>query len=279
VAILLALMSSAVWGTSDFIGGVVSRRVPAYRVVAASQTAGFCAVTVAVLASTAFGVDHGWVLPAVLAGATGAGGLVMFYTALAVGTMGIVAPIAALGALVPVAVGLARGESPSAVTSVGVVLALAGAVFASGPELRERTGSRPVLLAGLSAVSFGLCMTFLADGAQHSPLLSLWGMRATSVTGMTCAVLVLRRRRTGGRALRRTDIPLLITAGIGDSGANLLFSVATLHGYISVVSVLASLYPVMTVLLARTVLNQRLLGTQVLGVSGALLGIALVAVG
>jgi drug/metabolite transporter (DMT)-like permease len=278
VAILLALMSSAVWGTSDFIGGVVSRRVSARLVVAASQAAGLSAVTVAVLASSGFSDGHAWAVPAVLAGVTGATGLVMFYTALAVGTMGIVSPIAALGVLVPVVVGLVRGESPSTLTSVGVVVALTGAVFASGPELRRRAGGTTVLLAGLSAVSFGLCMTFLAEGAQDSPLMSLWGMRATSVTGLTCTILVLRGR-TPRRPLRTSDLPLVMTAGVGDAGANLLFSLATLHGYLSVVSVLASLYPVMTVMLARTVLKQRLLNAQLLGIVAALLGIALVALG
>jgi drug/metabolite transporter (DMT)-like permease len=278
VAILLALMSSAVWGTSDFIGGFVSRRVPAYVVVATSQSAGLTVVTVAALFSSGFSEGPGWIIPSVLAGVTGAVGLVMFYTALAVGTMGIVSAVAALGALVPVAVGLARGDSPSTVTSIGVVVALVGAVFASGPELRRNAGSRPLLLAGLAAVSFGLCMTFLADGARDSPLMSLWGMRVTSVTGLTLVILLMRGR-SPGRGLRAADLPLVMSAGVGDAGANLLFSLATLHGYLSVVSVLASLYPVMTAVLARTVLKQRLLHVQLLGIAAALLGIALVAAG
>src|SRR5262249_38358325 len=162
--------------------------------VATSQSAGLTVVTIAAVLSSGFSEGPGWIVPAGLAGVTGAVGLVMFYTALAVGTMGIVSAVAALGALVPVAVGLARGDAPSTLTSIGVVIALAGAVFASGPELRGGGGSRPVLLAGLAAVSFGLCMTFLADGARSSPLMSLWGMRVTSVAGLSLVILLLRTR-------------------------------------------------------------------------------------
>src|SRR4051812_23420492 len=110
----MALMSSALWGTSDFIGGLVSRRLPAYLVVATSQAAGLAAVTVAALLTGGFGENRDWVEPAFFAGVSLAVGLVMFYTALATGQMGVVSPIAALGVLVPVAVGLARGDAPSA---------------------------------------------------------------------------------------------------------------------------------------------------------------------
>src|SRR5215217_3065432 len=110
----MALMSSVVWGTSDFIGGLVSRRTPAYAVVATSQAAGLAAVTVAALVTGGFGGQRGWVAPAMVAGVSVTVGLVMFYTALATGTMGIVSPIAALGVLVPVGVGLIRGDAPSA---------------------------------------------------------------------------------------------------------------------------------------------------------------------
>jgi drug/metabolite transporter (DMT)-like permease len=219
----------------------------------------------------------GWLAPSIVAGAGLAVGLVTFYRALATGTMGIVSPIAALGVLVPVAVGLLSGDAPSAITSIGVVVALAGAVAASGPELR-RTGARPVALAAVSAVCFGVAMTMLAQGAKANPLMSLWGMRATSVSGMTLVMLVLTK--SGARfAMRATDLPLIVLAGLGDAGANLLFSLASLRGYLSVVSVLASLYPAMTVLLARVVLHQRLLPVQLAGIVAALGGVVLVSLG
>lgn len=278
MGILLALVSSVVWGTSDFVGGLLSRRLPTYFVVAASQAAGLTAVTIAVLVTGAFRHEGGWLFPAVIGGATLAVGLVAFYEALSTGTMGIVSPIAALGVLVPVVVGLAQGDAPSAVTSAGVVLALVGAVAASGPELSGGAGRRPVALAALAGVSFGTAMVFLARGAQASPLMTLWGMRATSVTGMVLLAVAfagLRARATVGRR----DLALVVVAGAGDASANLLFSLASLRGYISVVSVLASLYPVVTVLLARLLLHERMLRVQVAGVVAALGGVVLVSVG
>jgi drug/metabolite transporter (DMT)-like permease len=278
VAILMALMSSVVWGTSDFIGGLVSRRMPAYVVVATSQAAGLAAVTVAALVTGGFGGQRDWVAPAMVAGVSLTVGLVMFYTALATGTMGIVSPIAALGVLVPVGVGLIRGDAPGAVTSVGIAVALVGVVLASGPELRGGTGAKPVLLAALAAACFGLAMVLLAQGARANPLLSLWGMRATSVAGLTIGILLVAR--PGARlALRSRDVPLIVVAGVGDAGANLLFSLASLRGYLSVVAVLASLYPAVTVLLARVVLQQRLLPAQLLGVAAALVGVVFVSLG
>jgi drug/metabolite transporter (DMT)-like permease len=278
VAILMALMSSVVWGTSDFIGGLVSRRMPAYVVVATSQAAGLAAVTVAALVTGGFGGQRDWVAPAMVAGVSLTVGLVMFYTALATGTMGIVSPIAALGVLVPVGVGLIRGDAPGAVTSVGIAVALVGVVLASGPELRGGTGAKPVLLAALAAACFGLAMVLLAQGARANPLLSLWGMRATSVAGLTIGILLVAR--PGARlALRSRDVPLIVVAGVGDAGANLLFSLASLRGYLSVVAVLASLYPAVTVLLARVVLQQRLGPAQLLGVAAALVGVVFVSLG
>ena len=278
VAILMALLSSVAWGTSDFVGGLMSRRLPAYFVVGATQACGLLAVTVAAVAAGAFGGSIAWLPWAVLAGLTGATGLICFYIALASGTMGIVSPIAALGVLVPVAVGLARGETPSAVTSAGVAVALAGAVAASGPELRGGTGGRSVVLATVAGVAFGLAMTFIAIGAETDALLTLWGMRATSVLGFAVAgVLAL----AGGRrvALRLRDLVPLVAVGLGDAGANLLFALASQRGYVSVTSVLASLYPVMTVLLARFVLQERLLRVQQVGVVAALAGVVLVSAG
>jgi len=275
----MALLSSVVWGTSDFIGGLVSRRLPAYLVVATSQAAGLAAVTIAALLIGGFGEDRDWVEPAVFAGVSLAVGLVMFYTALATGQMGVVSPIAALGVLVPVAVGLARGDAPSAITSIGIVVALTGAVSASGPDLRGRTGAKPVVLAALSAICFGIAMVLLAQGAKANPVMSLWGMRTTSVLGLSVGILVVARPRPRVSAMRRRDVWLIAVAGVGDASANLLFSLASLRGYISVVAVLASLYPAMTVLLARVVLQQRLLRVQLVGVAAALGGVVLVSLG
>jgi len=275
--ILLALLSSGLWGSADFLGGLLSRRLKAVVVVAASQTAGLLAVSLVAVATGGFSAGLGWLPWAVLSGACGAVGLVCFYAALASGTMGVVSPIAALGAVIPVLVGLLSGEHPSTLSAAGIVVALAGAVAASGPELRGSTGAgpRPVVLAAVAGVGFGLALTFIAKGAETDAVMTLWGMRLTSVTGFAVAAVVART--IGG--LHPEDLVPIALVGVGDVVANLLFALASQRGYVSVTAVLASLYPVVTVLLARAILHERLLRIQQLGVVGALAGVALVSFG
>ena len=275
MAVLLALFSSVLWGGSDFLGGLLSRRRAAYAVVGASQAAGLLAATIAAVVTDGFSAPLGWVVPAMVAAVCGSLGLVFFYAALAGGTMGVVSPIAALGAVVPITGGLLAGEQPSAIASAGIALALIGAVAASGPELQGRAGARSVLLAAVAGVGFGFAMLFIARGAETDAVMTMWGMRLTSVTGF--GVVALLARNLGG--LRPVDVGPLVVLGVGDVSANLLFGFATQLGYVSVTSVLASLYPVVTVLLATAVLRERMLRIQYVGVTAALAGVALVSVG
>jgi drug/metabolite transporter (DMT)-like permease len=275
VSVVLALLSSLLWGTSDFLGGLHSRRRPAYAVVAGSQACGLVLIGLVALAAGARADPVGWLPWAVGAGLAGSAGLLCFYAALAAGTMGVVSPIAALGAVVPLLVGVLLGESPSATALAGVVLALAGAVAASGPELRGAAGARPVVLAVLAGLGFGVAMTLIARGSRSDALLTLTGMRATSVLGFAVAAVALRTRG----ALDRRDVGPLAVIGGGDVGANLLYALATQRGFLSVTSVLGSLYPVVTVLLARAVLRERLRLVQQAGVTAALAGVVLVSLG
>jgi drug/metabolite transporter (DMT)-like permease len=275
VSIVLALLSSFLWGSADFYGGVLSKRLSPYAVVGASQACGFVAITAVVLIGGRFDGSTDWVGWALMAGCTGAAGLVLFYAALASGTMGVVSPIAALGAIVPVIVALIQGETPSALGFVGMAVALAGAVLASGPELRGETGARSVLLAAGAGVCFGLALTALAYGARKDPILALWGMRLTSL--VIFAVVALAARSLGG--LTWSDLPKVTVIGLGDTGANLLFGIAATMGMVSLTSVAGSLYPVATVILAWLVLNERMLKIQVLGVVLALVGITMVSAG
>ena len=133
MAALLALLSSGLWGLSDFLGGTASRRLRVSSVLGLSQlTALLCLVPVAV-ATGALGTPRGYLLPAAAAGLVGITALGMFFRALSIGTMGVVAPVAALGVAVPVLVGLARGESPSGWQLLGIAVAVLGVVLASGP--------------------------------------------------------------------------------------------------------------------------------------------------
>jgi drug/metabolite transporter (DMT)-like permease len=275
VAVLLALSSSVMWGGSDFLGGLLSRTRRAHAVVAGSQVCGLLTVALVALATGAWHGSTAWVVWAVLAGLVGAVGLVCFYTALGCGAMGVVSPIAAMGAIVPVLLGLAQGESPSGLVVAGLVLALLGVVTASGPELEGGAGTRPVLLAAVAGICFGAALVCIGRGAQTNAIMTLTGMRVTSVGLFLVAALALRT--TGG--LRPRDLGPLAVIGVSDVGANLLFAIATQRGLLSVTAVLGSLYPVVTVLLARFLLHERLRLVQQVGVVAALTGVALVSAG
>jgi drug/metabolite transporter (DMT)-like permease len=187
--------------------------------------------------------------------------------------MGIVAPIASLGVVVPVVLGLASGDEPSSVAYVGMAVAVVGILLASGPELSGAVSPRPLVLAALAALGFGITLFAIDRGARYSLVQDLWGMRATSVVAFAIAALALRT--TGG--VKGKDFPVLAIVGLADLGANVLFAVASTSGMVSVASVLGSLYPIMTVVLARVFLNERLRGIQVLGVGMSAVGVALIA--
>lgn len=281
---LLALASSVVWGTSDFAGGSLSKRIAALRVVAISQLAGLVCMTVAMAISLATGHvgapqwPTGWVVYGVLSGVVGAIGLSCFYAALSTGTMGVVSPIAALGAIVPVTLGLATGDHIGPVVGAGLALALLGGALASGPELSGQVSRRPVLLAIIAAVGFGLSLFFLDRGSADNVVGALWAMRVGSV-GILVGIWALWPGGLPGARARRRDVLPLFAVGAGDLGANALFAVSTAYGVVSVASVLGSLYPVMTLLLARFLLHERMRPIQSGGVALAVVGVVLTATG
>lgn len=274
MTVALALLSSLLWGASDFLGGSATRRLPAVVVVCLSQASAL-ALLVPVVLVAGDRPDHLWAAP--LAGTAGALGLGAFYAALSLGTMGVVAPIAATGAAVPVVVGLVRGEAPSAVQVAGIVLALVGVVLASGPELSGGASRRPLVLAAAAAVCFGAVAVLLAEGSEGGPgavVVTLLLMRVVSVTLMGLLLALRRTRLAVGGSVR-----VLVVVGVLDVAANAAFAFASRSGLLSVVAVLGSLYPVVTVLLAREVLGERLARIQVGGVVATLLGVALLSAG
>lgn len=275
MAVVLALLASLAWGTADFLGGTASRRLPATAVVAYSQAFALAGVAVVAVATGAFGADTGYIGWAIVAGICGVIGLSAFYSALATGTMGVVAPIAAMSVAVPVVVGVAQGDRPSALQTAGVVVSIIGVVLASGPEVRGGTGRRPLLLAVVAAIGFGAVIVCVAKGARSDTVMTLFAMRATSVVLLGAVAVAMRSRWSADRA----DLPLLAAIGAGDVGANALFAVASTRGLLSVVSVLSSLYPAVTVLLARIVHAERLSPVQNTGVIAAIAGVALIAAG
>ena len=266
---LVALASSAVWGTSDFFAGLRARSLPSAAVVGVSQACAFAALSLLLLTRPGDFSTAGWPGWALAAGLSGVFGLVAFYAALAGGTMGVVAPIASLGAVVPVVLGLLGGEQPPALAWAGMAVAVLGAALASGPELSGAVPPRPVLLACVAAVGFGLALYCLDRGARVSTLDTLWGMRLVSVVLFGAAALV--RRSVGGT--RSSDVPALAAIGLGDVSANGLFAFASSRGLVSVASVLGSLYPVVTVVWARFLLGERLRRVQQLGVALTVVGV------
>src|SRR3954454_553559 len=135
MAALLAIGSSILWGSADFVGGLVSRTRNAYAVVAGSQAFGLLVIGIVALVTGDWRASLGYLPWAVAAGLSGALGLVAYYAGLSSGTMGVVAPIASMGAVVPVALAIAGGEKPSWLQLVGIAVALLGVAAASGPEL------------------------------------------------------------------------------------------------------------------------------------------------
>jgi len=273
LAVALGLFSGLSWGVADFLGGMASRRAAVLGVVALSQAVGL-AITLVALA-----IVHPDVPPArelamgALAGLSGVVGLVAFYRAMSVGSISLIAPISALGAVVPVSLDLAAGRTPGFVAFAGMMLALAGAALAArapGPASRRGVG-----LALVAALGFGGFFSLLAGAAASSVL---WGLAASRVASTPVAV-GLALAVGGGLAMSRRTVMVVVVSGALDVGANLLFAAASQKGLVSVVSVLGSLYPVATVALAGVVLHERLGRMQAVGAAVALGGVALIAVG
>jgi drug/metabolite transporter (DMT)-like permease len=275
-AIALALGASLAWGLGDYLGGLKSRSLHVLTVLAISQAAGLAAVLVwLAVAGDAFpgGPAAAW---AVAAGVGGCFGLGALYRGMAVGAMGIVAPVSAVSAAIPFTVGVASGERPGALQVLGILLALAGVAMASR-EPADRGGGRAagVGLALVAALGFGLYFVFLDRAAEASVPWAVATARGTSsLLAVVAAIVVGASLRPGW-----THLPVLVAVGLCDVGANVLFGLASTRGLLSVVSVLAALYPVVTVGLAALLLHERIAPAQRVGVAGALTGAALITAG
>jgi drug/metabolite transporter (DMT)-like permease len=278
VGALLALLSSLSWGTGDFLGGSLSRR--AHPLVVMRDAQGLAFFGLVVVAAFAGELDATGYFPWGLAGGLiGVVALGCFYAALANGTMGVVAPVAATGAVVPVGVSVVRGESPTAVQVAGIVLAVAGVVLASGPERASSTGKSqrgPLLMAGVAALGFGTALVLVAEGGEHSVVMTLVVMRAVNAL---VATLVLTLFVRAAIHTTRADLPTLAVIGATDAGANGMYALAAQMSLVSVTSVLASLYPAVTALLAWRFHQERLRRIQVAGVVTILAGVGLIAAG
>ncbi len=290
------------WGVADFAGGLFSRRLPAVVVLLGQQVAGavICGAVILATAEALPGGRTAWL--SLLAGAAGALALGAFYRALALGTMSIVAPISASGVVVPVAVGIASGDRPSALQAAAIPVIFAGVLLASreaavdGAAPRTAAGAEPpegaaspraaeraapgaarrsIVLALVAAAAFGVYFSITDAVAEDSVLWLLLLGRAAAVV-LLLGVLVVRPP-----SVRPRPPDLVAIAAIGglDLLATGLYALATTEGLLSIVAVVGALYPIATVLLARVVLGERLRREQQAGVALAFAGVAAVAAG
>ena len=277
MGILLALASAIIFGGADFAGGNATRRnESSFPVVFVSQLVGF---TTVLLIAPWFGFDEatwpdiGW---GASAGIVGVLGLLLFYKALAVGTMSIVSPITAVvSAAVPVAVGLARGERPSVMALVGIALGLAALTLFGGGDPGHGSGNwvRALAPAVLSGLGFGAFFSLIATSSEHAGLVPLVAARFAAV-GL---LLVFAIRQPNPMRLRREVRGQVVLAGTGDIAANALFLVASRHGDLAIVGVIAALYPASTLVLARYLLHERLTRLHQIAIGLATIAVILIA--
>jgi drug/metabolite transporter (DMT)-like permease len=278
LAVSLALAAACFWGVGDFLSGLQSRSLPVPIVVLAVEGTGLALVAVAIAVSGEPAPSARDVILGAIAGVAGVVGLACFLRALSVGTMSIIAPISATGVALPVVVGVASGDQLSAIVAAGIVVAVLGVILASREQHadaeRAAIGRSSIVFALMAAIGFGSYFA-LADAAAGG---GVWWLLATSriVPVPVLAVLAWRRR------LPRPSRPralILMGAGTIDCTATGLYALATTKGALSIVAVIGSLYPVVTVLLARTFLAERIRPIQQVGVVAALAGVAMIAAG
>ena len=267
---ILALSAAAIYGTADFLGGVAARRTSALAVTVLAHVVGLALLVVALAVLPAAHPTPGDLAFGAAAGALGGIGLILFYRALAAGTMSVVAPVAALfGAALPVTVGVALGEHLSAPALVGIAIAVAAVALVSREDpvdaaARPRSAAHhPLVLAVLAGVAFGGFFVMLS---RTHPAAGLWPLLSARVVSI---VLLGGFSLVTSRSLRPTpgSRRLIVAAGVGDMVANILYLVAVRRGLVSLVAVIVALYPAATVLLAQVVLGERLRRVQVTGLA------------
>jgi drug/metabolite transporter (DMT)-like permease len=278
VVAVLALGGALCWGAGDFLGGLAARRLAVLTVLFVSQAIGLAGIAlwVAIAGDALPGV--GELLPAAAAGVAGVFGLGALYRGLAIGAMGIVAPISAASPIVPLAVDAVRGTTPSALQWLGIALVLAGIVTLSrepGPSAGSSRVAAGAGLALLAALGFGLFVVGVDAGADESAPWAVVAARSASVA------LVLLAAAVTSTSLRPPSrlLPVLVGVAVFDTGANVLVAFATTQGAAGIVAVLSALYPVVTVVLARIVLGERLSRRRRAGGAVAIGGAAFVAAG
>jgi uncharacterized membrane protein len=284
---LAALASSVLYGAADFLGGLASKRASTAWVVAIAQSSGLLVLLGTIGLLPQADPARADVLWGALAGLAGTLGVGLLYRALAIGTMGVVAPITAVCAVaLPVLVSILRGQRPAALALAGIALALVAIVLVSRQPSAAAVGANipsprrlppGVPHAMLSGVAIGVFFVVLAEARPESGLWPLVGARGTAFP--VCLLVGALSRGPSLKMMPRRAVLTAASAGIVDMTANVLYLLASRMGSLAVVVTLSSLYPASTVVLARLVLGERLHRTQVVGMVCALVAVALIVVG
>jgi drug/metabolite transporter (DMT)-like permease len=273
-SIVLALSASVTWGVADFFGPLKGRRFGALRVLVYVQLGGLLVIS-AIVAIRGKGPEDIGALLAIPAALSGTIGLYAYYRGIAVGAISIVAPIAGISAVVPVVVGIASGDHPSTWQWVGIAASLVGVFLASREPGRTGRIAAGVGLALLAAIGFGGYFPPMHAAGNADFWWAALIFRMTS-TAVILSVVAVRRPSLGMPAV---EVPILALIGTGDMLGNLLFAAASTSGLVSITSVLASLYPIVTVVLARVILKERVARSQETGIVLTLAGVALISAG
>lgn len=274
LAALLALCSSLAWGTSNYLAGVETRTRSVWQVTAWSQIAAALAAAVGLAAATQPPPAGRDALLLILTGVATAAGLVMFYKALAIGTMSVVAPVIAAQVLLPVTAGILLGERPGLHAYVGMAVTIAGVALISRAPQRGKHPAharRAVLLAALTALAWGFMLLIYGTTGQQSPVWAVFSTRVASAVVLAGYLLLTGR----GLSLRGQNVPVLAAIGLLLAAANFLFIIATGMGYLSVISILGSLSPVVVTAYAQLLLHERLAPRQWAAFAAVFVGIAL----
>lgn len=270
---LLSLAASFSWGTSNYLAGVESRRRSVWRVTALSQIAAAVVAGFPLLFAPQPPPGSWDTAVLVLAGVTTAVGLVAFYRALAIGPMSIVSPIIAGEVLIPLAAGLIGGERPDPQAYLGMALAVGGMVVLTWRRrgARDRVHLSAVLLAVLAAACWGFLLMAFGVSGHESPYWAVFDTRVVSAVVLAIYVVATGR----GLSLRAQNIPALLAIGLLLTVANILFTVATGFGDLSVVAILGSLSPVVVTAYAQVLLRERLTTRQWSGFAAVFAGVVL----
>jgi drug/metabolite transporter (DMT)-like permease len=277
VGIVLGVISALSWGSSDFAGGLASRRIGSLTTATIAQLIGLFTLAVVSVFAAESPADQAEVLWSLAAGVGGSIAIASFYRALALGEMGVVAPLTGVvGAGVPIVVSFALGERVGALQAAGVACALAAVVVVSIGSASRPTTWRTLPFVAAAGLGFAFFFVSMDRATASSGHLWLPLLMARLSSGAILVAIGIVTRGVSVRAAGR-HLPLLVLVGLGDLGGSLFFMLANANGPLSIAVVLSSLYPVTTALLAWLILHERLGRPQIAAAALALAGIALIA--